>query len=59
MTFPADANVTAKAEADLKNMQSDLPLMINEYVAGYINYFSTHGRRFLKARWSAQAGIRK
>ena len=44
VTFPADANVTAKAEADLKNIQSDLPLMINEYVAGYINYFSTHGR---------------
>lgn len=44
VTFPADASVTAKAEADLKNTQSDLPLMINEYVAGYINYFSTHGR---------------
>jgi membrane-bound lytic murein transglycosylase D len=44
VTFPADAKVTAKAEADLKNTQSDLPLMINEYVAGYINYFSTHGR---------------
>jgi membrane-bound lytic murein transglycosylase D len=44
VTFPADANVTAKAEADLKTTQSDLPLMINEYVAGYINYFSTHGR---------------
>ena len=44
VTFPPDAKVTAKAEADLKNTQSDLPLMINEYVAGYINYFSTHGR---------------
>lgn len=44
VTFPADASVTAKAEADLKTTQSDLPLMINEYVAGYINYFSTHGR---------------
>ena len=44
VTFPADAKVTAKAEANLKNTQSDLPLMINEYVAGYINYFSTHGR---------------
>ena len=44
VTFPADANVTARAEADLKTTQSDLPLMINEYVAGYINYFSTRGR---------------
>ena len=40
----ADPNMTAKAEANLRNTQSDLPLMINEYVAGYINYFSTHGR---------------
>jgi len=35
--------VIAKAEADLKNTRSDLPLMMNEYVAGYINYFS-HAR---------------
>ncbi|MGC2745816.1 MAG: transglycosylase SLT domain-containing protein [Candidatus Angelobacter sp.] len=51
VTFPADANVTAKAEADLKNIQSDLPLMINEYVAGYINYFSTHGRGVFEGAW--------
>jgi membrane-bound lytic murein transglycosylase D len=44
VTFPADPNVTAKAEADLKNTRSDLPLMINDYVAGFINYFSTRGR---------------
>ena len=44
VTFPADANVIAKAEADLKHTRSDLPLMMNEYVAGYINYFSSHGR---------------
>ena len=44
VTFAVDPNVKAKAEADLPNLQSDLPLMINDYVAGYINYFSTHGR---------------
>jgi membrane-bound lytic murein transglycosylase D len=44
VTFPADMNVKAKAEAELKYTQSDLPLMINDYVAGYINYFSTRGR---------------
>ncbi len=44
VTFPADPNVKAKAEADLKTLQSDLPLVINDYVAGYINYFSTKGR---------------
>ncbi|HYL91662.1 MAG TPA: transglycosylase SLT domain-containing protein, partial [Alphaproteobacteria bacterium] len=41
---PADANAKATLEAELKNVQSDLPLMVNEYVAGYINYFSTRGR---------------
>ena len=51
LTFPADASVTAKAEADLKNTRSDLPLMINEYVAGYINYFSTHGRGVFEGAW--------
>src|SRR5216684_6473893 len=44
VTFAVDPNVKAKAEADLPNLQSDLPLMINDYVAGYINYFSTRGR---------------
>jgi len=44
VTFPVDPNLKAKAEAELKNTQSDLPLMINDYVAGYINYFSSRGR---------------
>lgn len=44
VTFPVDPNLKAKAEAELKNVQSDLPLMINDYVAGYINYFSSRGR---------------
>lgn len=44
VTFPVDPNVKAKAEADLPTLQSDLPLMINDYVASYINYFSTGGR---------------
>lgn len=44
VTFPADVNVKEKAEAELKTTQSDLPLVINDYVAGYINYFSTRGK---------------
>jgi membrane-bound lytic murein transglycosylase D len=44
VTFPADVNVKAKAEAELKTTRSDLPLVINDYVAGYINYFSTRGK---------------
>jgi len=44
VTFPADVNVKAKAEAELKTTESDLPLIINDYVAGYINYYSTRGK---------------
>lgn len=48
VTFPADPNVKAKAEAQLKETQSDLPLVINDYVAGYINFFSTRGHTTLE-----------
>jgi len=43
VTFPVDAAVKAKAEAELANTRSDLPLMINDQVASFINYFSTKG----------------
>lgn len=42
--LPADPKLKAKAEQELQTVQSDLPLVINDYVAGYINYFSTAGR---------------
>jgi membrane-bound lytic murein transglycosylase D len=40
ITAPASASVTAKAAADLKITQSDLPLVMNDYVAAYIDFFS-------------------
>jgi membrane-bound lytic murein transglycosylase D len=40
VTFPVDPTVRAKAEAELKTTQSDLPLVMNDYVASYINFFS-------------------
>jgi len=55
----ADPNVKAKAEADLKNIQSDLPLMINEYVAGYISYFSTRGRGVFEGAWTRSGRYRE
>ncbi len=54
----ADPNMTAKAEANLKQIQSDLPLMINEYVAGYISYFSTHGRGVFEGSWTRSGKYR-
>jgi membrane-bound lytic murein transglycosylase D len=40
VTFPANPALTAKVAAELKTTQSDFPLVINEYVAGFISYFS-------------------
>jgi membrane-bound lytic murein transglycosylase D len=40
VTFTADPNLVAKATAELATTKSDLPLMINEYVAGFINFFA-------------------
>jgi len=40
VTFPADPATTARARADLRQTHSDLPLEINDYVAGYISFFS-------------------
>src|SRR5438874_2142239 len=47
-TFPVDEKVRAKAEAELKAIHSDLPLVMNDYVAGYINYYSTRGQAVLQ-----------
>jgi membrane-bound lytic murein transglycosylase D len=40
VTFPVDPNLLARAQADLKVTHSDLPLVVNDYIAGYINYFT-------------------
>jgi membrane-bound lytic murein transglycosylase D len=44
LTPPVDAATKAKAEAEIKETHSDLPLMMTDQVAGYINYFSGRGR---------------
>ena len=43
VTFPVDPTLKAKAEAQVKETRSDLPLVMNDYVAGYINFYSTRG----------------
>src|ERR1700761_5511739 len=40
VTFPANAALTAKVTAELKTTRSDFPLVVNDYVAGFISYFS-------------------
>src|SRR6266852_1260599 len=44
LTPAVDQKVKAKAEAEIKSTRSDLPLMMTDQVAGYINYFSNRGR---------------
>ena len=48
VTFPVDANIKAKAEEQIKETSSDLPLVMNDYVAGYINFYSTRGHGTLE-----------
>ncbi|MBO0911000.1 MAG: LysM peptidoglycan-binding domain-containing protein [Acidobacteria bacterium] len=46
--YPVDPSLKAKATAEIKAMHSDLPLMMTDQVAGYINYFSSRGRGTLE-----------
>jgi membrane-bound lytic murein transglycosylase D len=43
ITFPVDPSIKAKAQAELVNTHSDLPLMLTDPVVSYINYFSSRG----------------
>jgi membrane-bound lytic murein transglycosylase D len=54
-TFPVDPKVKAAAEAEVKATHSDLPLVMNDLVAGYINFYSTSGRSVMERAW-ARAG---
>jgi len=48
VTFPVDPNVKARAEQQVKETRSDLPLVINDFVASYINFYSTRGHGTLE-----------
>ncbi len=48
LTPTVDPTIKAKAEAELKSTHSDLPLVMTDPVAGYINYFSNRGRGTLE-----------
>ena len=40
VTFPPDPALVGRINAELATTKSDLPLVVNDYVAGFINYFS-------------------
>jgi membrane-bound lytic murein transglycosylase D len=58
---PPDAATTAKAEAELRQTRSDIPLVINDYVAGYINFFTNtnKGRNTLINGWQRAGRYRE
>ncbi len=59
ITFPVDPNVKAKAEAEIKTTKSDLPLVLNDQVAMFINYFSSpRGRATLEHAWARSGRYR-
>ncbi len=48
VTFPVDPKIKAVAEAELGKTPSDLPLVMNDQVASFINYFSTRGHAVIE-----------
>jgi membrane-bound lytic murein transglycosylase D len=44
VTFAVDPNLVAKARAELATTKSDLPLVMNDYVAAFINFFANSQR---------------
>ncbi|HEY6489715.1 MAG: transglycosylase SLT domain-containing protein [Terracidiphilus sp.] len=40
VTFAVDPNLVARARNDLATTKSDLPLVVNDYVAAFINFFA-------------------
>ena len=47
LTFPVDPHVKAQAQQELKSVQSDLPLVSNEYVDGVLTFLQKHGRGYM------------
>ncbi len=65
VTFPPNPELVGKIAAELKTTQSDLPLVVNDYVAGWISYFTNnpaghaHLERSLERAGKYQAMISK
>jgi len=44
VTFPTDPKLKERVEREVKDIPSELPLVLNDHVLGYIQYFTTRGR---------------
>jgi len=47
LTFPVDPKVRQRVQQELLSVRSDLPLVSNDYVAGFLTYFQNHGQGFI------------
>jgi len=48
MTFPVDPRIKDRVQNELPKLASELPLMVNDTVLGYINYFNGRGHRTIE-----------
>lgn len=49
MTFPVDPRLKDKVQTEVNQTSSALPLVVNDTVLSYINFFNTRGHRTLEA----------
>lgn len=59
VTFTVDPKFRAQVEAEVATTRSDLPLAMNDYVAGYINYFSNRGHGTLAHAYARSGRYKK
>ena len=65
VTFPSNPALVGKVTEELRTTQSDFPLVVNDYVAGYISYFTNspaghaHLKRSLERAGKYKAMISK
>ncbi len=48
MTFPVDPRIKDRVQTEVKSTTSALPLIVNDAVLGYINYFSGKGHKTIE-----------
>lgn len=49
MTFPVDPRIKDRVQTEIKTTASALPLVVNDVVLGYINYFNGRGHKTIEA----------
>ena len=57
MTFPVDPRIKDKVQTEIKTTTSALPLVVNDTVLGYINYFNGRGHKTIEAGLAARRQI--